>query len=237
MIYATDIPDAWFQAIVYLQNHGRRYTIDQGSFAGEERIEADFISIAIAHPYAEPYDMMLPKIPVSYGIPDPVAPGYIEQYLPYLMTATKKLSEDYTYGERLTDFSYWQLKPPYQRGDWCQFTHNQVEHFIKLLKRTPNTNQAVLQIAAPEDCFLEDPPCLRSIHLKVINGKLVAMPYFRSNDLWSGFPANLAAIAILQKYIADEIGLPSGEMIYFCTGLHIYGYVEEMAKIRTGRNK
>ena len=38
-------------------------------------------------------------------------------------------------------------------------------------------------------------------------------PYFRSWDLFAGFPANLAGIAVLQKYMADEIGIKSGPII------------------------
>jgi len=64
--------------------------------------------------------------------------------------------------------------------------------------------------------------------------KLVFYPYFRSWDLWGGFPANLAAIAVLQKYMADEIGIESGPMLASSKGLHLYKYVEELAKIRCG---
>ena len=44
---------------------------------------------------------MLPKIPEQYNMPAPVEEGYVEQYLPYLMTGEKQPGEDYTYGERL----------------------------------------------------------------------------------------------------------------------------------------
>jgi thymidylate synthase len=61
-------------------------------------------------------------------------------------------------------------------------------------------------------------------------------PYFRSNDLWGGLPVNLASIAILQKWLADEIDVEVGEMIYSSKGLHIYKYCEELAKLRTNKN-
>ena len=79
MIYAIDIPDAWFQALRYATDNGRRYTVEKGSFEGTQRLELDAIMIHINHPYAEPYDAMLPKIPPAYGIPDPVAPGWPAQ--------------------------------------------------------------------------------------------------------------------------------------------------------------
>lgn len=213
-IEAVDIPDSWFQCVSAILDHGIRYDVQHGSFVGQTRLEFPFITVGIKKPYAEPYDLMLPQIPAHLNIPNPVANGYMEQYLPYLMTPHIEPGEDYTYGSRI---------------------YSQIPYWIEVLKQTPNTNQAVLQIAQPSDCWLSDPPCLRSIHIKITDNKLIFYPYFRSNDLWSGYPANLAGIAVLQKYVADEIGIELGEMIYSSSGLHIYGYAEELAKLRTGK--
>jgi len=224
-IEATTVPDAWFQAISRIIDKGFRYEIQQGSFVGQIRLEFDFITIYIKHPYAEPYDLMLPQIPAHLNIPNPVEDGYIEQYLPYLMTAQVEPTESYTYGSRLTRFTL----------DYDQVELSQIEYWIDVLHKTPNTNQAVLQIAQPDDCLLDDPPCLREVGLRIKDNQLIFYPSFRSNDLWGGFPANLAGLAVLQKYMADEIGVMSGPMIYSSKGLHIYGYVEELAKLRTGK--
>jgi len=213
-IYATDIPDAWFQCLDEIFYSGFQYEIQQGSFVGQTRKEFDFITVVIDKPYMEPYDLMLPQIPSHLNIPNPVANGYVEQYLPYLMTGTIDKNEQYTYGSRI---------------------HLQVPYWIEILKHTPNTNQAVLQVAQPSDFHLSDPPCLRHIDMRVKDGELIFYPYFRSWDLWGGFPANLAAIAVLQKYMADEIGVKSGCICASSKGLHIYGYAEEVAKMRTNR--
>lgn len=82
-------------------DNGFEYTIQHGSFIGNKRLEFDFVVIEINNPYAEPYDKMLPDIPEQYNIPAPVEEGYVEQYLPYLMTGEKQPGEDYTYGERI----------------------------------------------------------------------------------------------------------------------------------------
>jgi thymidylate synthase len=213
-ITATTIPDAWFQCVSRISEVGFRYEVQQGSYIGETRLEFDWITIFIRHPYEEPYDRMLPEIPVHLNIPNPVEYGYIEQYVPYLMTNARKKGEDYTYGSRL---------------------HFQIPYWIKILKDTPNTNQAILQVARPEDCFLEDPPCLRSIGMRIKNHSLIFYPMFRSWDLWGGMPANLAGIAVVQKYMADEIGVESGPMCASSKGLHVYGYAEELVKIRSGK--
>ncbi len=215
MIKARDIPDAWFSCIyTLLDSSGFTYEIQHGSFVGDKRIEFDNIEVYITHPQNRPLE---PDIPVSYGIPNPVAPGYIDDYLPYLMTDDIKDNEDYTYGSRL-----W--------GD-----PNQVDHFIDLLRKTPNTNQAILQVAKPSDCKLVDPPCLRHIDMRVRDGILIFYPYFRSWDLWAGFPANLGAIAHLQRYMADAIGIETGPFICSSKGLHLYKYVWKLAQLRTGK--
>jgi len=221
-VKAATIPDAWFQCVFDVQAIGFKYIIEQGSFVGQTRLEFDWITLEITHPYAEPYfEMVNMRIPEGLGFPNPVAEGYVEEYLPYIMSDEKTEGEDYTYGERLTKNSLFDL--------------NQVDHFIHLLHKTPNTNQAILQIAQPLDCLLEDPPCLRHIDMRIKDGVLIFYPYFRSWDLWAGLPANLAALAILQKYMADAIGVESGSIIAASKGLHIYGYVEELAKLRSGK--
>ncbi len=225
-IEATDIPDAWFQAVYNVLDCGSRYEIQHGSFVGQTRLEFDWAAIFIKRPYREPYDLMLPSIPAHLGIPDPVEPRYVEQYLPYLMDAHKEPTEQYTYGERIRRVPLPAAEVPL----------DQVEHFIRVLKSTPHTNQAILQVARPEDALLSDPPCLRHVDMRIKDGGLIFYPYFRSWDLWAGFPANLAGLAVLQKYMADEIGVTSGPMICASKGLHLYGYVEELARLRAAKS-
>lgn len=195
-------------------NVGFKYEIDRGSYIGQNRLEFDYIVVDIKRPYSEPYNTMLPQIPSNLNIPNPVEDGYIDQYLPYLMTDYIKQGESYTYGSRI---------------------NKQIDFWIGVLKETPNTNQAILQVGRPDDYLLSDPPCLRHIDMRIKNDRLVFYPYFRSWDLWGGFPANLAAIAVLQKYIADSIGVESGNILASSKGLHIYGYADELLKIRIGK--
>ena len=95
-IEARDVPDAWFQCIYRLLETGREYTIDRGSYKGQKRLEFDHVTIHIKYPATRP---LLPDIPPALGIPNPVAEGYLEQYLPSLMTSDKQPGEDYTYGQ------------------------------------------------------------------------------------------------------------------------------------------
>lgn len=229
-IKATTIPDAWFQCIWEIIDHGFTYEIQHGSYVGDKRLEMDFVTVHITHPQVRPLE---PDIPAHYGIPNPVEQGYIEQYLPYLMTDAREPGEDYTYGQRIVagqvidDSSDAESKPVK--------VINQVEHFIRLLRETPNTNQAILQVGQPSDCLLSDPPCLRHIDMRIRNGRLIFYPYFRSWDLWGGFPANLGGMVYLQEYMAGEIGAEPGPFICSSKGLHLYKYVWELAELRTGK--
>jgi thymidylate synthase len=74
------------------------------------------------------------------------------------------------------------------------------------------------------------------IDTRVREGRLNFVVYFRSWDLWAGFPSNLAAIQLLKEYMAGEIGVEDGELIAMSKGLHLYEYAWELAKavVRTG---
>ncbi len=209
-IQARDLPDAWFQCVYRLLESGLKYTIDRGSYEGQKRLEFDYITVHIRHPHVRP---LLPDIPPALGIPNPVAEGYLEEYLPYLMTSVKQPGEDYTYG--------WYLE-------------SQIAEVIRMYREDGfGTNQAYMTVGDREAIYLNDPPCLRGIDTRVRDGRLHFVVYFRSWDLWNGFPANLGAIQLLKEYMAAEIGVEDGEIIAASKGLHLYDYVWELARLRT----
>ncbi|MBW1993314.1 MAG: thymidylate synthase [Deltaproteobacteria bacterium] len=255
-IEARDLPDLWFQAIHDILDYGRRFVVDRGSYAGQTRLEYDYFIGHVTYPGSRP---LIPDIPPSCGIPNPVEEAYIyggegynRSYIEYLMTSRKEPSESYTYGERLT-------KVPIE-GDklkWWKENNgeiidrrevdgkivfeeqgvlylNQIEWVIDTYKRFgERNNQMVLQVAHPSDLTLIDPPCLRAIDTRIQDGKLhFSSVLFRSWDLWSGLPANLAGIQTLKEYMASEIGVEDGEMIVESKGLHLYGYAEDLARLR-----
>ena len=212
-LQATTLPDAWFQALWHILKEGiPEYKIDQGSYAGQVRREFDYITIHIKYPGVKPH---VPDIPPGLGIPPPTAQEYVDEYVArYLMTNTKQDNEQYTYGERL------------------------LISMDKVIERYKEygfgTNQLIMQVGQPSDIDLEDPPCLRHIDTRIRDNKLHFIIYFRSWDLWSGFPTNLAGFQQVKDYMAIQIGVEDGEMIVSSKGLHLYGYAKDLAKIRTG---
>jgi thymidylate synthase len=262
-IEANDLSDAFFQTIYKILEVGREFIIDRGSFAGQKRLEFDYYTCRIKYPGTLP---LLPKINPLLGLPDPVAEGYLDEYLPYLMTGAEKPGESYTYGSRIcnTPFEFLEqigdnsrimikerevfadkkiVTSKYDQtkdgADLFSDIHflNQMELMIWTYKnKGPRNNQMVLQIAQPSDMLLQDSPCLREIDTRIQDGKLHFFPQFRSNDMWGGFPANLAAIELMKQYCAAEIGVESGEIIYSSKGAHIYDHVWEIAEAVRGKS-
>ena len=126
------------------------------------------------------------------------------------MTAHKAEGEQYTYG---------------------QYLEKQIAEVIRMYHEEGyNTNQAFMAVGDSQSVYLPDPPCLRMIDTRIHEGKLKFIAYFRSWDLWAGFPSNLAAIQLLKEYMSGEIGVADGELVAMSKGLHLYDYSWELAR-------
>ncbi|MDI6733679.1 MAG: thymidylate synthase [Planctomycetota bacterium] len=236
-IDAFNLDDAWFQALTKIIDHGYIYTITRGSFAGQRRLEFDFAFIHIRQPSHRP---IIPLMPEGSEIPPPTSMDYVQEYMNYLLSGDKKEGEDYTYGERLVSPKVKVTSTNSTAGSFenivreMPITVNQIEEVINIYKKEGfGTNQAVMEIGMPSDIKLADPPCLRIIDTRVRYGKLHFVIYFRSWDLWAGFPSNLAALQLLKEYMAQEIGVEDGEIVAASKGLHLYEYCWQYAQSRT----
>jgi len=234
-IDAFDLDDAWFQCLSEILDYGHVYTITKGSYEGQRRLEFDYAVVRIK----KPGHQIIPIIPEGMSIPAPTDMDYIQGYLSYLMTETKTETEDYTYGERLVSPKV-KFKQKIDGKDMIQempLDVNQIEEVIKLYKEKGfGTNQAVMEIGMPSDIKLVDPPCLRLIDTRIRYGRLHFMLYFRSWDLWGGFPSNLGGLQLVKQYMAEEIGVQDGEIIAASKGLHLYDYAWDLAKLRTNKH-
>jgi thymidylate synthase len=233
-IEAFDLDDAWFQCLSAILDKGHTYTITRGSYEGQKRLEFDFVTVRVR----KPSHQIIPIIPEGMSIPAPTDMDYIQGYLSYLLTGAKTETEDYTYGERLVDPKV-RIKQNLEGKDLvCDMplNVNQIEEVIKMYKeKGPGTNQAVMEIGMPSDIKLIDPPCLRLIDTRLRYGKLHFILYFRSWDLWGGFPSNLGGLQLVKQYMAEEIGVEDGEIIAVSKGLHLYDYAWDLAKLRTNK--
>ncbi len=204
-IDARDLSEAWFLCLKKTMLEGYEYKIERGSFAGQRRKELGLIVVNIKNPGTRP---LLPDVPP--GVPPPSTMEYVESYLPYLMTGHRAEGEAYTYG---------------------QYLEKQIPEVIKMYREQGyNTNQAYMAVGDASSIFLSDPPCLRGIDTRIRDNKLNFIVYFRSWDLWAGFPSNLAGIQLLKEYMAAEIGVADGDLVGISKSLHVYEYAWELAR-------
>jgi len=231
-IDAFDLDDAWFQCLDQILEKGIVYKIDRGSYLRQRRLEFDFVTVRVRNPK----NQIIPLIPEGMNIPAPTSREYVQGYLEYLLTARKTETEDYTYGERLVEpkARIEEMVAGERIIKDMPLQVNQIEEVIKIYRSEGfGTNQACMEIGMPSDIKLKEPPCLRLIDTRVRYGKLHFIVYFRSWDLWGGFPSNLGGLELVKQYIAVEIGVEDGEIIACSKGLHLYEFAWEWAKIRT----
>ena len=126
-----------------------------------------------------------------------------EYFVDYLINPEKGEGEDYTYGERLMPH---------------------LDTLITMLRETPGTNQAAIEVARPEDILLESPPCLRVLSWKVVEGKLWLSSFWRSWDLYAARPTNLGGLQLFNEMVAEMVGLESGPQVAYSDGAHIYDH-------------
>lgn len=205
-IEAKTLPEAWFLCIKGLgKTIGTRiYTIDRGSFAGQRRLEYDFVVVHIEFPGGRP---LIPDTPSS--VPPPTSMDYVDHYYRrYVVGTTREKGENYTYGEDINP---------------------QIPRVLEMLRQDPNTNQACITLGDRESVNLPDPQCLKVLDFRMSYHTLSVVVYVRSWDLWAGFPSNLAAVQLLKEELAIALNVHDGEMIACSKGLHLYDHCWEPA--------
>ncbi len=109
-IQSNTIGDAYFQLLIQIWEHGRRYKITDGSFAGSERLEFDFASGIIEFPHTKPLAPIMPQ-----GVSPTTTDDKIEEYfINYLMNPELAKNEEYKYATWING----QMLP---YPDYCRF--------------------------------------------------------------------------------------------------------------------
>jgi len=205
-IEARDLSEAFFLCNREILKKGNIYTIDKGSFEGTRRLEFDFVTVQIKQPSTKP---LAPDIPD--GIPSPCTDKEIEHYhSEELLRNCLEANEIYTYGQYLVP----------------QLT----EVLLRYDRDGHECNQLTMNIGDVGSIYQEHPPCLRVVDTRIKEGKLNFFVYFRSWDLWGGFPVNLGGLQLLKESMAKAIGVDDGELIATSKGLHLYEYAWDWAR-------
>ena len=105
-----------------------------------------------------------------------------------------------------------------------RFGFNQVKKVIELLQEDPMSRRAKINLNVPNSKVIEtkDEPCTMSLHYLIRDEKLHCTAVMRSNDIWFGFPYDVAFFTELQRYIAKALEIPCGSYTHFVVSMHLY---------------
>ena len=199
-VQGKTIGDVWREVMWLCVNNGWDFVVQGGSYVGQIRKQLPYVTLVIDEPGIRPLSPIMPP-----GLPGPTNDDKIEEYFErYILSDRVAENEVYTYGS---------------------FIVQQADRIVELLNKAKgNTNQACIAIGDISTTFLDDPPCLRVLSFKVVDGRLDMTVFFRSWDLYAGLPENLGGLQLLKEYILTHLTFPcaDGRLIAQSDGLHIY---------------
>lgn len=115
---------------------------------------------------------------------------------------------------------------------------DQVEKAIKIFKKDPTRRSVVLHTWVPyRDLMKFGPkrkntssPCVLLVYPQLVDKKFHMFVVMKTNDLYNAWPENAYALTLLQKHMADEIGVEVGTYTHFSVSMHIYKDMYEEVK-------
>lgn len=210
-VYGHTLPDAYHKALKHLARDGDYVPCPDYNTSQKELS----MMMVVRKPIAEP---MISRLFIG---------GYheLEQYRQEML-------------DGILDFEI-------AKGNWAYTYHDRIgyqyQFVIEELKRNPYSRRAVIDVRRHADMKLDDPACLQHIQYFIRDNKLHCKVLFRSNDACKATFMNAFALIMLQKRIADELGVEVGTYTHRANSFHCYekdfalldGYVE---RINSGEN-
>ena len=114
-----------------------------------------------------------------------------------------------------------------ERGNWAYTYHQrmaeQIPFVVEDLRRNAFSRRAVIDVRDwQKDAHSEDPACLQHIQYFIRDNKLHCKVLFRSNDACKATFMNAFALIMLQKRMADELGIEVGTYTHRANSFHCY---------------
>ena len=198
------LPEAYHMAIMELHNHGSILSCNDWN----QKQKEVSMTMVVEEPFREP---MITRLYIG-GFRE------LQQYVMEVLEGILdfKIGEtshhwEYTYHDRMVNF-------PIKNG-----TLNQIEFVIAELKRNPDSRRAVVNIRDNNiDPFNTDPACLQNMQFFIRDSRLHCKVLMRSNDATEATFMNAFAFIMLQKLIADRIGVEVGTYTHRANSFHCY---------------
>ena len=203
-IKAKSLPEAYHAALRELYQHGE--VTPCGDYNQHQK-ELSMTMIA-EEPLAEP---MVSRLIIGgfYELQQ-----YVMEVLDGILDFKIGDSEnawEYTYHDRIVNYDIEGRKL------------NQLQFVIDELTRNPDSRRAVIDIRDNRiDPFNSHPACLQHMQFFIRNGKLHMKVLMRSNDGVEATFMNAFAFVMLQKKVADVLGLPMGSYAHRANSFHCY---------------
>ena len=195
MAYGASLAQAYHDALVKLQKYGEETPCGDYNTTQKELS----MTMVVEKPLSEP---MISKLFIG---------GYreLEQYRQEML-------------DGILDFEI-------ERGNWEYTYHSrmaeQIPFVIRDLKRNPSSRRAVIDIRDWRHDTREgneNPACLQHIQYFIRDDKLHCKVLFRSNDACKATFMNAFALIMLQKRIAEELGVEMGTYVHRANSFHCY---------------
>lgn len=117
---------------------------------------------------------------------------------------------------------------------------DQMKMCEELLRKDPNTRQAVIHIKSARDVInypTKDLNCTVCLQFLLREDKLYMTTYMRSNDIWMGFPNDVFQFTCMQIYLAMRLNVGLGTYTHVAGSLHMYerDYQKSLENIAEGK--
>ncbi len=200
-VEGKNIAETWVKIIHRIKTTG---TIRPTGYDGQWQELIDLMAVITN----EPPDFYFPE--PNYL---PIDQTFIKEYISQILdNGDNREGVKYTYGQRLRSW----------------FGYDQIEQVIDKLIKEIDAASAVMSLWDVRDHEKGGSPCLNHIWLRVVDNELSLTATFRSNDMFSAWPANAIGLRTLQEHIRDTIAnrskynLRMGPLITISQSAHIY---------------
>lgn len=97
-----------------------------------------------------------------------------------------------------------------------------IDKMILELEKDKYSKRSYSPIFYPTDYELSNNPCAIGMHLLIVEDRLNATVYFRSNDMFRAWPLNMLGFRYQQKLIAESLGYSLGSTTIVSSSAQIY---------------
>ena len=200
-IEGKTIAETWVKIIHRIKTTG---TIRPTGYDGKWQELIDLMAVVTE----EPEDFYFPE--PNYL---PIDRSFLEEYISQILDdAPNREGVKYTYGQRLRSW----------------FGRDQIEQVIEKLANDIDSARAVMSLWDASQDDNDNPPCLNHVWVRIVDNGLSLTATFRSNDMFSAWPANAMGLRALQMYIYNSLvkrtahTLKMGALITISQSAHIY---------------